>query len=62
MLQATEKPKSMPFVGAWLPPELKRRLKAMSLLRGKSESAVLRELIAAGPLEPQRDAAATEAR
>ena len=57
MLQTADKPKSTPFAGAWLPLELKRRLQAMSLLRGESESAVLRELIATGPLEPQRNAA-----
>ena len=39
------------FVGAWLEPQTKRRLAAMSLVRGESLSDVLRGLIDAAPIE-----------
>ena len=46
------------FVGVWLTPEAKRRLAAMSLVRGESASKVLRGLIDAAPIEEKHNGSA----
>jgi len=38
------------FVGAWCNPRTKRKLQAMALLSGRSQSAVLVDLIDAAPV------------
>ena len=45
------------FVGVWLTPREKKRLAAMSLVRGESASKVLRGLIDAAPIEEKHNGA-----
>ena len=44
--------KRQTFIGAWASEAEKRRLRALSALRGMSESDVIRTLITSTPLEP----------
>lgn len=46
---------SADFAGAYLTPEQKRRLRALALLRGQTQSEVLRDLIDRAPIEEKHN-------
>lgn len=60
MERSGEKKGKLLFVGAWCNPRTKRKLQAMALLSGRSQSAVLVDLIDAAPVTESAKRGAVE--
>ncbi len=60
MERSGEKKGKLLFVGAWCNPRTKRKLQAMALLSGRSQSAVLVDLIDAAPVTESANRGAME--